>query len=230
GNSNAAKFSDYWTVTTTSGTTYTFGQNHLPGWASGDQATDSVDSEPVFSAHSGDPCYSSSGFSASVCTMAYRWNLDYVTDLHHNAMAYFYDQSDNAYAQYGTTAAVSYDRDSYLDHIFYGFTDGNVYATTAATGPADEVVFGTGDRCFTGTCDPLNSGDAANWDDVPYSDNCATGSTSCQTNWPSYWSTVRLATVTTDQRNGAGSAPAAYTPVDAWKLSQSFPANPDGSE
>ena len=70
----------------------------------------------------------------------------------------------NAYAENGnTTSATSYIRDSYLDHIDYGFTDGNAYSGHAP----DEVVFTTGDRCVTGTCDPLNSTNASNWPDVP---------------------------------------------------------------
>ncbi|MGH3123678.1 MAG: hypothetical protein ACRDND_22040, partial [Streptosporangiaceae bacterium] len=150
GNGSGTKFTDYWTITEQDGTTYYYGRNHLPGWASTDTATNSVDSVPVFSAHSGDPCYSSSGFSSSSCTMAYRWNLDYVTDLHGNAMAYYYDQDTNAYAENGnTSSAASYIRDSHLDHIDYGFTDGNAYTGHAP----DQVVFKAGDRCFASSCD-----------------------------------------------------------------------------
>jgi RHS repeat-associated protein len=219
-NGQGTKFTDYWTVTTRDGTTYSFGLNHLPGWASGDQATNSVDSVPVFSAHSGDPCYNST-WSSSVCTMAYRWNLDYVKDDHSNAMAYYYKQESNAYAENGSTSsAVSYIRDSHLDHIDYGFTDGNAYAGHAP----DEVLFATGDRCFTGTCDPLNSTNAANWPDVPYTqDYCASGA-SCQVTAPSFWSTVRLASISTQQWNGS-----AYVPVDSWALAQHFPATGDGT-
>jgi len=219
GNGSGTKFTDYWTVTERDGTTYYFGRNELPGWSSGDQATDSVDSMPVFSAHSGDPCYSSAGFSSSVCTMAYRWNMDYVTDVNGNAMAYYYDQSSNAYAEYGSSSAVSYIRDSYLSHIDYGFTAGNAYSGHAP----DEVIFSTGDRCFTGTCDPLNSTNAANWLDVPYSDYCAAGSTSCSNKGPTFWSTVRLTSISTQQWNGS-----AYAPVDSWALKESFP--PTGDE
>ena len=105
---------DYWEVVDRKGTQFYFGRNRLPGWASGDPTTDSVDSEPVFSAHSGDPCYDSAGFSSSVCTMAYRWNLDYVKDVHDNAMAYYYKQDTNAYAKDGdTSSATAYVRDSY---------------------------------------------------------------------------------------------------------------------
>ena len=47
--------------------------------------------------------------------MAYRWNMDYATDLHGNAIAYYYDQSRNAYAENGnTSSATSYVRNSYL--------------------------------------------------------------------------------------------------------------------
>ena len=97
--------------------------------------------------------------------MAYRWNLDYVNDLHGNAMAYYYDQDTNAYAENGdTTSAASYVRDCHLDHIDYGFTDGNAYTGHAP----DEVSFATGDRCLAGTCDPIEHTNAANWPDVPY--------------------------------------------------------------
>jgi RHS repeat-associated protein len=219
GNGSGTKFTDYWTVTERDGTTYYFGRNELPGWASGDQATDSVDSVPVFSAHSGDPCYSSTSFADSACTMAYRWNMDYVTDINGNAMAYYYDQSTNAYAEYGSSSAVSYVRDSYLSHIDYGFTAGNAYSGHAP----DEVVFATGDRCFTGTCDPLNSTNAANWLDVPYADYCAAGSTTCSNKGPTFWSTVRLTSITTQQWNGS-----AYAHADSWALSESFP--PTGDE
>jgi RHS repeat-associated protein len=221
GNGSGTKFTDYWTVTGRDGTTYYYGLNHLPGWASGDKATDSTDSVPVFSAHSGDPCYSSSGFGSSACTMAYRWNLDYVTDLHGNAMAYYYDQDTNAYAENGNTAsATSYIRDSHLDHIDYGFTAGNAYTGHAP----DEVVFGTGDRCVSGTCDPLNSANAANWPDVPYTQDYCAAQASCQVTAPSFWSTVRLASITTQQWNGS-----AYAPADSWTLTPSFPATGDGT-
>ncbi len=90
---------DYWTVTERDGTKYEFGRQHLPGWASGDAATNSVDTMPVYSAHSGDPCYSSAGFSSSACTMAYQWHLDYVTDTHGEAMSYYYTQTTNYYGK-----------------------------------------------------------------------------------------------------------------------------------
>jgi YD repeat-containing protein len=217
GKGSGTKFSDYWTLTERDGTTYYFGRNQLPGWASGDPATGSVDYEPVYSAHSGDPCYSA-GFSSSACTMAYRWNLDYVTDLHGNAMAYYYGRDWNAYAQDGnTSSAVSYTRDSHLSRIDYGFTDGNAYTGHVP----DQVAFATGDRCFAANCDPISTY-ASNWPDVPYTqDYCAAGG-SCQVTGPTFWSTVRLASITTQQWNGT-----AYAPADSWSLAQSLPQPAD---
>jgi RHS repeat-associated protein len=222
GNGSGTKFTDYWTVTDENGTTYYYGLNQLPGWSSKDQATDSVDTEPVFSAHSADPCYSSSGFGSSACTMAYRWNLDYVTDLHGNAMAYYYDQSTNAYAEYGhTSSAMSYVRDSYLDHIDYGFTAGNAYTGHAP----DEVEFGTSVRCVLSTCPALSSSTEADYPDVPYAqDYCAAGASNCSVNGPTFWSTVRLTSITTQQWNGSK-----YVAADSWALKQSFPSNGDNT-
>src|SRR5579863_2836765 len=220
GNGTGTHFTDYWTVTTRDGTTYSFGLNHLPGWASGDQATNSVDSVPVFSPESADPCYHLHGtdFTGSYCTMAYRWNLDYVTDVHANAMAYYYHQDTNAYAQYGTSAAVSYVRDSHLDHIDYGFTDGNAYTGNAP----GQVTFTPGDRCFADSCDQIGSNEA-NWQDVPYDqDYCAAGANSGCAAGTTFWSTVALASITTQQWNGSK-----YVSADSWALQQAFPKTGD---
>jgi hypothetical protein len=56
GNGTGTYNTDYWVITKRDGTRYYFGMNHLPGWASGDTATNSVDSEPVYSSQSWDPC------------------------------------------------------------------------------------------------------------------------------------------------------------------------------
>ncbi|MEU6402196.1 polymorphic toxin-type HINT domain-containing protein [Streptomyces sp. NPDC046985] len=211
---------DYWKVTYRNGTVYSFGRNELPGWTSGKPTTNSVDSEPVYSAHSGDPCYNASGFTSSVCTMAYRWNLDYVTDVHGDAMSYYYKQDANYYGEDNGAHNVSYVRDSHLDHVDYGFTDGGAYGTVPA-----KVLFATGDRCVSGTCDPLNSTTKANWPDVPYDLVCNSGAT-CGSHSPSFFSTVRLTSVTTEQYAPASSA---YAKVDTWALTQTTPTSGDGN-
>jgi RHS repeat-associated protein len=211
---------DYWTVTERDGTVYTFGRNELPGWSSGKATTNSVDWMPVYSAHSGDPCYDSAGFTSSVCNMAYRWNLDYVTDVHGDAMAYYYKQNTNYYGEDKGAHNVSYIRDSHLDHIDYGFTNPHAYGTVP-----DRVQYTTGDRCVSGTCDPLSSTTKANWPDVPYDLVCASGAT-CTSHTPSFYSTVRLTTIATLQYSTATSALAT---VDSWALSQSMPTSGDGN-
>ena len=228
GNGSGTHDTDYWQVTDKTGTVFQFGRNRLPGWTSGNAATNSVDSEPVFSAHSGDPCYDAT-WSSSWCTMAYRWNLDYVKDVHGNAMAYYYKQDTNAYARNADTSGTTtptanstYVRDSYLDHIDYGFTDGNAYTVNGGHAP-DQVQFTPGDRCLSGTCDPLSKTTAANWPDVPYDLHCTDGS-DCLVVAPSFWSTVRLTGITTQQWNGVK-----YAPVDSWTFTQTLPPTGDGT-
>ena len=221
-------FGDYWTVTTRDGDTYYFGLNHLPGWASGDVATDSVDWEPAFSAHSTDPCYelTAKTFAGSACDMAYQWNEDYVTDAFGNAMAYFYTQYTNYYNQYNgsSTKVAEYIRDSELSKVIYGFTSGNVYSAGPTTAPAAEVQFAVGIRCFAGSSDcgssPTTS-TSSYWEDVPYNLICASSAKSCAAGYgPTFFSTVALDTVTTYLRTGTATAPA--TPVDAWTLQEQF--------
>jgi RHS repeat-associated protein len=211
---------DYWKVTDTDGTVYEFGLNHLPGWATGDAATNSVDSEPVYSAHSGDPCFniSGTGFTHSVCTMAYRWHLDYVKDVHGNAMSYYYAQATNKYGEDKGASVVSYIRDSFLAHIDYGFTDGHAYSTIP-----DQILFTPGDRCVATTCDPLSATTKTNWPDVPFDLICS--GTTCS-NWsPAFFSTVRLASITAKQYSTTA---AKLVPVDTYTLTQTIPGQPTG--
>lgn len=214
GNGSGTYNTDYWTLTERNGTVYSFGLNHLPGWTADKPATNSVDSVPVYSSHSGDPC-----FALSWCVMAYRWRLDYVKDLHNRAMAYYYKQDLNYYGRNQGATNTQYVRGSYPDRIDYGFADGNAYGTVA-----NQVVFGTGDRCVTAPCQPLNQSTKANWPDVPFDLICASGGT-CP--WaPSFFSTVRLASVTTQQYVPAQ---AGYRPIDSWTLNHTMPATADGT-
>ena len=227
GNGNGTYDTDYWVVTESSGVKYEFGLNELPSWKTGDPTTNSVDTEPVYSAHPGDPCYSTSGFTSSVCTMAYQWNLDYVVAPDKSAMAYYYDQATNYYGQdngadNGAKSA-PYVRDSYLDHIDYGFQDGGAYSIVP-----DKVVYGTSVRCVATTCGSLSSISAATasseYPDVPFDLLCAKGAT-CTAYGPSFFSTVRLTQITTEQYSTTSSKPVA---VDTYNLTQTEPASGDG--
>ena len=217
---------DYWKITERDGTSYYFGLNELPGYASGDTPTNSVDWEPVYSAHSGssDPCYSST-WADSVCDMAYQWHLDYVTDIHGDAMSYYYKQDTNYYGADNGASEKEYIRDSYLQEIDYGYT--------TATGPyatiPDKVVFTTPTRCLATTCaapsSSMSTGTAANeYPDVPTDLICASGAT-CTSYAPSFFSTVRLSQISTVQNSTSGTPDA----VDSYALAQEYMATGDSS-
>ncbi|MET7735850.1 RHS repeat-associated core domain-containing protein [Streptomyces sp. NPDC005402] len=225
GSSNGSGTYDtsYWVITERDGTKYYFGRNQLPGWASGDDTTNSVDSQRVYAAHSGDPCYDSTATS-SYCTMASKWHLDYVTTATGAAMAYYYKQDTNYYGAHNGDSEVKYVRDSYLAHVDYGFT--------TATGPfgtvPDRIVYGTSVRCTStgANCGSTEtSSNAAYYPDVPYDLSCASGAT-CSAHAPSYFSTVRLSSITTQQYSTSAGA---YTTVDSYALSQTEPSTGDAT-
>ena len=58
----------------------------------------------MFGDDAGEPCNGDT--SPSDCMQAWRWNLDYVVDTHHNAMSYWYTEEANSYGKNGTTTAV----------------------------------------------------------------------------------------------------------------------------
>jgi RHS repeat-associated protein len=215
----------YWVVTTPDGTQYFFGKNRGPGWASGDSQTNSVYTEPVYGAHSGDPCYSSSGFSSSSCTQAWRWNLDFVVDPNGNAMAYYYNRETNYYGANNATTGVQYVRAGYLSRIDYGLRDenGSIYGTANAP---DQVVFGADQRCiptstFNCAASSFTSANASNWPDVPFDQQCLSGA-SCSNHSPTFWSQMRIDSITTQYWNGTK-----YVPVDSYALGQGFSTQGD---
>ncbi|MFE4949603.1 RHS repeat-associated core domain-containing protein [Leifsonia sp. NPDC056665] len=226
--SNGTYDTDCWRMTTTDGTQYYFGLNQLPGWASGKPTTNSTWTVPVYGNDPGEPCHNST-FATSSCVQAWRWNLDYVVDVHGNAEAYYYDTQTNLYSANGTTAT-SYVRGGELDHIDYGFTTGNAYATNAASG---RIVFGYDayGRCSDTThanCTAESiSGNAAaaahptSYPDVPFDQNCTTGTCAGLLS-PTFWSTAMLSTVTTKALVSG-----AYANVDVWTLGHSFPSPGD---
>ncbi|AEK46022.1 RHS repeat-associated core domain-containing protein [Amycolatopsis mediterranei] len=216
GADNGALDGEYWRVTTTDGLQHYLGLNKLPG--AGDQRTNSTWTTRVYGAHSGEPCNSSAGFAASSCTQAYRWNVDLVEDLHHNATAYYYTTEKNFYGANNATAGVEYTRGGSLSRIDYGLRDvGGVYGAPAP----DQVVFTTSERCTPAdavTCDPaqFTKDNAKYWPDTPQDQKCDSGAT-CDNHSPTFWSTKRLTNITTQYYNGSG-----YTKVDSYDLGQKF--------
>ena len=219
GASNNLWNGEYWLVTTPDGTKYYFGLDHLPGGSGSDAATNSAWGVPVYNPNSGDPCYDSSDGSSSQCQMGYRWNLDYVVDPHGNLTMYDYATETNYYERGGNTLT-QYVRGGYPTSISYGY---QLSDAIAGAKPPAQVLFNTAQRCLTTStftdCSygNLTSSTASNWLDVPYDLNCAS-SGSCSTTSPTFWSTVRLISITTQVLKGSG-----YQQVDSYALTQSFP-------
>jgi RHS repeat-associated protein len=225
---NGTYDNDYWEVIAPDGTQYYFGKNKGPGWASGDPVTDSAFTEPVYGAHSGDPCYNSAGFAQSSCTQAWRWNLDFVIDPNGNSAAYYYSQEDNYYGADNQTTGVEYVRGGYLNQIDYGLRDenGSIYAGSIDANPPDEVIFTAAQRCiptsgFACQASQFNSTNASDWPDTPEDQMCTSGQ-SCSNHAPTFWSQMRVDQISTQYWNGSK-----YVPVDSWALNQGFPTSGD---
>ncbi|MFE4822174.1 polymorphic toxin-type HINT domain-containing protein [Streptomyces sp. NPDC056704] len=210
--SNGARKDEYWRVTTPDGTQYYFGYNRLPGWASGNETTDSTWTVPVFGNNADEPCNAST-FAASWCQQGWRWNLDYVVDPHGNALAYYYDKETNSYGRNLTAADdTPYVRGGTVDRIEYGLKSTAMYSTKALA----KVNFTSSERCIpdsSTTCSSISTG-SQYWYDTPWDLNCDAG-TDCDKgrSSPAFFTRKRLTSVTT-QVLVSGS----YSNVDGWKL------------
>ncbi|WP_228976392.1 RNase A-like domain-containing protein [Streptomyces sp. DH12] len=211
---------EHWVVTTRDGTRYWFGRDTLPGRTTRTNSTLTV---PVFGNHDGEPCHAAT-YAASSCSQAWRWNLDYVEDVHGNAMVVDWKKEQNRYAKNEKfTAAASYDRDGYPTQILYGLRAG---ALTAP--PAGKVVFKAAPRCIGSatTCsetkfESKNYQDKQPWWDTPSTLHCKATADKCHVTAPTFWSRVRLSSIETHGQRTAGST--ALSLVDRWTLHQSFP-------
>ncbi|WP_329108700.1 polymorphic toxin-type HINT domain-containing protein [Micromonospora sp. NBC_01699] len=225
GASNGDNNGEHWVVTATDGTQYWFGRNRLPGWASGQPVTNSTWTAPVFGndpavgSIPAEPCHATA-FADSDCVQAWRWNLDYVVDLNNNSASYWYVKETNKYARNLDPADdAAYDRGGWLDRIDYGTRQNSGVDSVLSTPAPLRVEFGEADRCLS-SC---GTHDEAHWPDTPWDAEC-TG-TSCPDNFsPTFWSTKRLATITTQVRNGGG-----YDNVERWTLKHTFPDPGDGT-
>jgi len=221
---NGTYNNECWRVTE-KGVQYYFGLNQLPGWSSGDQATQSAWTVPVYGAHPKDPCHAAT-FAASSCLQGWRWNLDYVVDLHGNAAAYYYAPEYNNYGADMQDTPVKYTRGGYLTRIDYGMTAASIYTATAP----EQILFHVDQRCIPGTptgavCDDadFNVANAAWWPDVPIDQDCWwNDKTSCPNHAPSFWSRVRLTSIVTQVRVSGS-----YAKADEYDLTQSFPDGGD---
>ncbi|MEV4314996.1 RHS repeat-associated core domain-containing protein [Actinocrispum sp. NPDC049592] len=203
GTGNGDNDGESWKITTVDGTQYFFGSDAGSTWT-----------VPVFGDDSGEPCHGGS-FDASSCTQAWRWNLSRVVDRNGNEMRFYYTTETNSYGFNGKDNAVSYARGGYLDHIDYGLRDG-------VTQPSGRVVFTTADRCVPGSdCKPEKKD---NWPDVPWEAKCDQA-TCADNHSPTFWTTKRLASVTTKVWRGTD-----FGDVDRWELDQQYPDPGDGEK
>ncbi|MFD5750788.1 HYD1 signature containing ADP-ribosyltransferase family protein [Streptomyces sp. NPDC127033] len=230
---NGARNGEYWVVTTRDGTRYHFGKHKLPGWSSGRPVTDSVLTVPVYGNHPDEDCYKSGDWAGSWCTQAWRWNLDYVENVHGNAMSLWWKKEENHYARnFNFKAPVRYDRGGWLDHIDYGQRNvkGDVF-----TSPATERVgFTVAERCLAEgalTCSDDNFADKDPgkyriWYDTPADLRCQAGK-KCWNAGPSFWTRKRLTTITTSSQRLTTTD--ARQVVDKYTLKQSFPVLKTGA-
>lgn len=218
----------YWVVTTTDGTKYYFGQNHLPEGNETDPATDSAWGVPVFCPGSSDPCYSSATGAASEQTMGWQWNLDYVVSPLGALTVYNYQEETNYYemgSALGGGTLTQYVRAGFLTSIEYGWL---LSDAIAGASPQAEVQFISNQRCTassftTSPCDSysnLTSSTASDWPDVPDDEICGS-SGSCTNDSPTFFTTYMLTGIQT-WATITGTNSTSPQPVDAWALGQQF--------
>jgi RHS repeat-associated protein len=208
GGGNGDDDGEWWVVIDRSGTQYWFG---------GQAQSNSTWTVPVFGNDPNEPCRQAT-FAASSCVQAWRWNLDRVVDPHGNTTSYSYVKETNRYGRNkSTTDAVTYDRGGYLTGIEYG-------TRTGVTGPAPmRVGFEVAERCINACV----KSDPATYPDTPFDLEC-TGSP-CFDFSPSFWSTKRLASITTRVWDAAKQPTAGYKDVRKWTFTHTFPDPGDSS-
>ncbi|XVV05954.1 polymorphic toxin-type HINT domain-containing protein [Actinosynnema sp. CA-248983] len=216
---NGVNNGEYWKVTNTSGVSYYFGRNRGPGYTNQEE-TNSAWTVPVYGPRAGDKCHNPSGFAASWCMQAWRWNLDFVEDTHGNVTSYYYARETNHYGANNQTTGVAYTRAGLLKRIDYGLrnVNGSIYGATVP----NQIVFDLAERCQPSAefdCDPakFTAANAKHWPDVPQDQECKAGAV-CNHHSPSYWSTKRLTAITTQYNPGSGPVK-----VDEYRLAHHFP-------
>ncbi|MGW1757086.1 RHS repeat-associated core domain-containing protein [Streptomyces mirabilis] len=215
---NSDNDKEYWVVTTTDGTQYYFGKGKRESEAADAENTGSAWEVPVFGDDKDEPCHADA-FKDSGCKQAWRWNLDYVVDVHDNSMTYYYAAESNKYDSVRGDKVLSYERGGYLKRIEYGEQQGKENSTAA---PA-QVVFTPAERC-TGAaadCEPadLKESTATRWPDVPFEQIC-TSDTECKDQWsPTFFTRKRLAKISTQVLQSDGKT---YGDVDVWDLAHKY--------
>ncbi|GLW33648.1 RHS repeat domain-containing protein [Actinoplanes regularis] len=219
GATNGDNNGEYWVLTASDGVQYWFGVNRLPGWTTGKPVTNSTLTAPVFGNDPNEPCHATA-FIDSDCAQAWRWSLDYVVDTLGNSMSYWYQKETNKYGRnMDADDAASYDRAAWLDRIDYGTRRVSGIDSVLNTSAPMRVDFAVADRCL----DDCGTHNAGHWPDVPWDQEC-TGDKCTDDYSLTFWTTKRLASVTTQVRDGTD-----YRDVERWTLSHTFPDPGDGT-
>lgn len=212
---NGDNNNEYWELTDQDGTRYYFGREKR---FDGDTASSgSAWTVPVYGGPD-DGCTDVDG-----CAQAWRWNLDYVVDLHGNSMTYNYQQELNKYGANNNTEQLSYVRGGYLKEIEYG----QIEKAEQKVSPTARVLFETEERCdkIDFDCDPakLNATNARHWPDVPFDQICDDEASCAKVKSPAFFSRKRLLSITTQVQADSG-----YAAVDRIDFKQKFVPN-DGT-
>ncbi|MFD4319852.1 polymorphic toxin-type HINT domain-containing protein [Streptomyces sp. NPDC058548] len=206
---------EYWTVITGDGTKYVFGLNKLDDTTT--ERTNSTWTVPVFGDDTGEPGHDEgTSFAEQSVKQAWRWNLDYVEDTRGNASTYWYTAEKNFYKKNKAAKAdAEYVRGGYLREIKYGLRKDALFTDNADA----KVTFGYDERCTEGACSSLAKETAETWPDVPYDAICASGSTECLSQSPSFFTRKRLTGIDTFSWN---TTTGTYDAVDTWDLDQKY--------
>jgi len=230
---NGGTYNEYAKVSDSSGMTYYFGLNHLPGGDGTDPSTNSSWTVPVYSPNTGDPCHDTTDGAGSWCNMPWQMNLSYAVDPHGNLITYTYSPDPQNYYErgagqnQGTGTLSGYTPGGALKEIDYGQTLAGQIAAKGKGTVAASVVFNLANRCYTASAlcpgTAISSSTAADFPDVPYYLDCGSIGT-CTTYSPTFWSDQRLDSITTQVTSGGKPKE-----VDLYQLTQSFPATNDGT-
>ncbi len=201
---------EHWVVTTDDGTKYYFGRGNSS------KALGSVFYARVYGNHDGEPCHVTT-YSGSVCTMGWRWMLDYVEDTRGNSMTYTYNREVNRYGHNNNGGVTQYITGGRLASIEYGTLAGSTAAAPA------RVAFSYGERCIptsTFTCAAADRTveHGSHWPDLPLDQVCTSSTTCPDVQSQVFFDRFRMTEITTQiLSNGT------LVGVDKWGLTQKMP-------
>jgi RHS repeat-associated protein len=220
GGTNGDDDGEYWKITSTDGTQYFFGLNKITGQSTDTNSTWTV---PVYSNHADEPGHAST-FHDSRVTQAWRWNLDYAIDTRGNTTSFWYDKEPNQYgAEAKESENVPYVRGGSLARIDYGTWDRG--AADRSVTPLAQVVLDRADRCLS----DCTNHDGSHWPDTPWDQECKATATECDDLTPTFWSSKRLAKVTTRIWDTKRATPG-WQDVDSYTFEHAFPSPEDGAK